>query len=287
MKTRLMLAASAAAVLVFGPGAGAQTATSLFRLTDSLQVSEIASARAVQYYSTGHHGPAIENSACALRIYFNDSGAIDVYSKSGARMELLKYLWYPDSTQQKEEGAGRDEYLVGRTLGLGGIALWDGNEVVRLKATGGRKARTGKIRGGSFAEMTAYGVPYMDGLVDISIHIEMKDRSRVAKVTATEINGKKVQFVTGINYHDGEQVKYGRKYIAVWGVHPMNPGGQPISIGAGMRFRPGRFVMTERTGDEVLIISRPTDEISTEIIAASSLEEELGTAGEFFKYMRK
>ena len=135
MKTRLMLAASAAAVMAVGPGAGAQTATSLFRLTDSLQVSEIASSRAVQYYSTGHHGPAIENSACALRIYFNDSGAIDVYSKSGARMELLEYLWYPDSRQQEEEGAGRDEYLVGRTLGLGGIALWDGNEVVRLKAT--------------------------------------------------------------------------------------------------------------------------------------------------------
>ena len=185
-----MLAASAAAVMAFGSGAGAQTATSLFRLTDSLQVSEIASSRAVQYYSTGHHGPAIENSACALRIYFNDSGAIDVYSKSGTRMELLEYLWYPDSRQQEEEGAGRDEYLVGRTLGLGGIALWDGNEVVRLRATGGRTARTGKIRGGSFAEMTAYGVPYMDGLVDISIRIEMKDRSRTAKVTASELNGK-------------------------------------------------------------------------------------------------
>ena len=120
MKHKIFLAALAA--LFTGVCANAQTASSLFWRADSLQRKEIVSEQAVQYNFVGHHGPAVENSRCALRIYFNDSGAIDVYSKSGAQMELLKYHWYPTEKQMAEEGAGCDEYLVGRTVGLGGIA---------------------------------------------------------------------------------------------------------------------------------------------------------------------
>ena len=58
--------------------AGAQTACSLFWRSDSIQVRRIVSEEAVQYRNVGHHGPAVENKAFALRLYFNDSGAIDV-----------------------------------------------------------------------------------------------------------------------------------------------------------------------------------------------------------------
>lgn len=287
MHTRTIIAAATAAMLIFGASSAAQTATSLFWRADSLQVKEIVSEQAVQYNFVGHHGPAVENSHCALRIYFNDSGAIDVYSKSGKQMELLKYLWYPTEKQQAEEGAGCDEYLVGRTVGLGGIALWDGSEEVKLKATRGRTARVGEIRGGSFAEMIAYGVPYKDDLVDISIRVEMKDNSRVAKVIATELNGKKVQFLTGVNCQKDEQVEYGRKYIAVWGIHPADVSQDPSPLGAGMWFKPGKFVMVEQTDDMVRIISKPASEISTEVVAASIKEDELNSAEKFFAYMRK
>ena len=81
--TTIIAAAAAASTLLFCAQGKAQTATSLFWRADSLQVSEIVSQQAVQYNFVGHHGPAVENSHCALRIYFNDSGAIDVYSKSG------------------------------------------------------------------------------------------------------------------------------------------------------------------------------------------------------------
>ena len=150
MKQKLYLAALAALPLLFSCAqGGAQTATSLFWRSDSLQVKEIVSEQAVQYNFVGHHGAAVENSMCALRIYFNDSGAIDVYSKSGAQMELLKYHWYPTAKQMAEEGAGCDEYLVGKTVGLGGIALWDGEKEVKLVATKGRTARVGQTTAAS------------------------------------------------------------------------------------------------------------------------------------------
>lgn len=265
----------------------AQTACSLFRRADSLQVSEIVSAQPVLYGSVGHHGPAVENSHCALRIYFNDSGAIDVYSKRGGRMELLEYLWYPSEKQQAEEGAGRDEYLTERTLGLGGIALWDGSEQLNLKATRGRTARVGRMRGGSFAELVAYGVPYKDTFVDISIRIEMKDRSREAKIVARELGGKKVQFVTGVNYPEGAALECGRRYIAVWGAHPADLSREPFPIGAGLRFKPGKFGEVVQTGDMLLIVSEPASEISTEAVAASVIDDELDTEEKFFRYMRK
>lgn len=285
--TTIIAAAAAASTLLFCAQGKAQTATSLFWRADSLQVSEIVSQQAVQYNFVGHHGPAVENSHCALRIYFNDSGAIDVYSKSGKQMELAKYLWYPTDKQQAEEGAGCDEYLVGRTVGLGGIALWDGSEEVKLKATKGRTARVGQIRSGSFAEMVAYGVEYKGESVDILIRIEMKDNSRIAKVIGRELNGKKVQFLTGVNYHKGETVEYGRNYIAVWGVHPADVSAAPSPLGAGMWFSPRKFESTEKTGDMVRLISKPATEISTEVVAASIKEDELGSEAKFISYMRK
>lgn len=287
MKQKILLAALAALSLIFSANSVAQTATSLFWRADSLQVNQIVSQQAVQYNFVGHHGPAVENSHCALRIYFNDSGAIDVYSKSGEQMELEKYLWYPTEKQQKEEGAGCDEYLVGRTVGVGGIALWDGEKEVKLKATKGRTARVGEIKGGKYAEMIAYGVEYKGSLVDVSIRVEMKDGSRVAKVVATEINGQKVQFLTGINYHKGETVEYGKKYIAVWGIHPADVSSNPSPLGAGMWFKPSKFQKPEQTADMVRIISKPTKSISTQVVAASIKEDELGSEEKFVSYMRK
>lgn len=288
MKTKTCLAALAALPLFFSCAhGGAQTATSLFWRSDSLQVKEIVSEQAVQYNFVGHHGPAVENSGCALRIYFNDSGAIDVYSKSGAQMELLKYHWYPTEKQMAEEGAGCDEYLVGRTVGLGGIALWDGGKEVKLVATKGRTARVGQIRGGSFAEIIAYGVMYKDETVDISIRVEMTDRSRVAKVIATELGGRKVQFLTGVNFHPGETVEFGKDYISVWGIHPADVSQNPCELGGGMWFKPAKFLAPEKTADMVRIISKPASRIETQVVAASVKESELNTAEKFAAYMRK
>lgn len=273
------------AILV-GTTTSAQTDYSLFFRRDSVQVSEIVSEQAVQYKYVGHHGPAVENSHMALRLYFNDSGAIDLYSKNGKQMELAKYLWYPTEAQQAEEGAGCDEYKVGKTVGLGGYALWDGEKEVKLTATRGRTARVGSIKNGSFAEIIAYGVPYKEDTVDVSIRIEVYDGSREAKLTASELSGKKLQFLTGVNFHEGEDVEMGRDYIAVWGVHPADVSQNPRPIGAGMKFKTSKFSAPEQTEGFVRIISRPSKSVSTIVIGASTKEDDLNTSERFMEYFR-
>ena len=266
---------------------GQNTASSLFWKSDSLQVGEIVSERADLFDELGHNGPALENSHMALRLYYDDSGAVDVYSKSGRGKELERYLWYPDSLQQAEHGAGSDACVTGETLGLGGIALWDGDEVIRLVATKGRTARTGMTKNGSYMEMVAYGVEYMSGLVDISIRIDVTAKDRNAKVTAHELSGKKVQFVTGVNWHEGQHVSFDESHICVWGIHPSDSTASSFPVGAGMLYSAKLFPVVEKTDDMVRIISKHTDQISTIIVAASTKEAELNSLRRFEAYLKK
>lgn len=265
--------------------AQAQTASSLFLRSDSLQVKEIVSETADMYKKVGHHGPAVENSHMALRIYFNNSGAIDLYSKNGRGMELLKYKWYPTEKDQEENGAGCDEYMVGKTVGFGGIALWDGESEVKLVATGGRTARVGDTSKGSYAEMIAYGVPYKGDTVDISIRIDMFAKKREATVTATELSGKKVQFLTGVNYHEGERVSMGEGWVSVWGVHPANVSVDPKPVGAAILYNAKKFESVTKTENMVRLISFPASSVSTKLIGASTKEAELNSAKRFEAYV--
>ena len=265
--------------------AQAQTASSLFLRADSLQVKEIVSETADMYKKVGHHGPAVENSHMALRIYFNNSGAIDLYSKNGRGMELLKYKWYPTEKDQEENGAGCDEYMVGKTVGFGGIALWDGESEVKLVATGGRTARVGDTSKGSYAEMIAYGVPYKGDTVDISIRIDMFAKKREATVTATELSGKKVQFLTGVNYHEGERVSMGEGWVSVWGVHPANVSVDPKPVGAAILYNAKKFESVTKTENMVRLISFPASSVSTKLVGASTKEAELNSAKRFEAYV--
>ena len=265
--------------------AQAQTASSLFLRADSLQVKEVVSETADMYKKVGHHGPAVENSHMALRIYFNNSGAIDLYSKNGRGMELLKYKWYPTEKDQEENGAGCDEYMVGKTVGFGGIALWDGESEVKLVATGGRTARVGDTSKGSYAEMIAYGVPYKGDTVDISIRIDMFAKKREATVTATELSGKKVQFLTGVNYHEGERVSMGEGWVSVWGVHPANVSVDPKPVGAAILYNAKKFESVTKTENMVRLVSFPASSVSTELVGASTKEAELNSAKRFEAYV--
>ena len=200
-------------------------------------------------------------------------------------MELLKYKWYPTEKDQEENGAGCDEYMVGKTVGFGGIALWDGESEVKLVATGGRTARVGDTSKGSYAEMIAYGVPYKGDTVDISIRIDMFAKKREATVTATELSGKKVQFLTGVNYHEGERVSMGEGWVSVWGVHPANVSVDPKPVGAAILYNAKKFESVTKTENMVRLVSFPASSVSTKLIGASTKEAELNSAKRFEAYV--
>ena len=115
----------------------------------------------------------------------------------------------------------------------------------------------------------------------------MSVKKREATITAKELSGKKVQFLTGVNYHEGQRVTYADGYISVWGIHPADVSQNPIPIGAGMFYTAKAFAKVEKTEDMVRIISKPTAKITTQVVAASTKEAELNSAQRFEAYMSK
>ncbi|MBQ3635606.1 MAG: DUF4861 family protein [Bacteroidales bacterium] len=267
----------------------AQTDVSLFMKSDKVQRAEIDTTEADIYKSIGHHGPAIENKYMALRLYFNNSGAIDVYSKAKPGLELKEYGWYPTEAQIAE-GAGCDEYRVGKTTGLGGVSLWDGEKEVKLVATEGRKVGVSKdIKGNSQMYMIARGVEYRGKKVDIKVTVTVSNKSRVADITAECVNGHKVMFMTGVNFHKGQSIELSDGRIAVWGIHPADVVKNPLPIGGAIVYNKrkwkGSKIDTEK-GFIGIVTPMPVVKAKTRVVAACSREDNLNTEEKFFNFVK-
>ena len=262
------------------------TDTSLYMKSDKITyLTDIGSETGDLYKTIGHHGPAIENEWMALRIYFSDKVAIDVYSKAKPGLELKKANWYPTAEQQKE-GWGADYYKVASTVGLGGVKLWDGEKIVPLNPVTNRLARVGKTDSTSWMEMISRGVPYKGKKVDILVRVTVFSGKREAQVEAVSLSGEKVQFATGINYFKDFETKKRTNYIAVWGKHPEDVAAEIVSIGAAIMYNPKDYVKTTDDGTQYLLISKPTKSLQTKIISASAREQEINTIDKLEAYIK-
>lgn len=262
-------------ISIISANAMAQTDASLFWRSDSLQVDVIDSQEAIQYKKVGHHGPAVENPYMALRLYFNNSGAIDIYSKAKPGLELKKYLWYPSNTAIEKDYAGCDEYRVGKTVGLGGISLWDGEKEIKLEATKGRKASVKAIKGGHQMTMLSRGVIYKGTPIDIEVIVTVDD-TRWAKVEARAIGRNDIQFLTGVNHHNGQSISIAttifKHKLFAGGIHPADVIEHPLPIYSAMKAQKKYWKHRDITSDMLRLISKPTNYVKA-YIATTCLRE--------------
>jgi len=275
-----------AVFLIIQTQAQNKTDVSLFMRSDSIQQSEISSESGDLYTTIGHHGPAVENEWMALRIYFSEKAAIDVYSKAKPQLELKAKEWYPTAEEQKE-GWGADYYKVGATVGLGGVWLWDGEKPVKLNPVSNRTARVVKEPTCSYMEMLSEGVPYMGRKVDVLVRVTVYLGERNAKVEAFALCDEPVQFVTGINYHEGEEIYKKDGLIAAWGIHPEDVAAEIVEIGAAILYNPADFVKTEDDGTQFLLVSKPGKELKTWISSACAREPEINNMKKFIGFLEK
>ncbi len=263
-----------------------KTDVSLFMRADSIQQNEISEKSGDLYNTIGHHGPAVENEWMALRIYFSEKAAIDVYSKAKPQLELRAKEWYPTADEQKD-GWGADYYKVGETVGLGGVWLWDGEKPVKLNPVSNRTARVVKEPTCSYMEMLSEDVPYMGRKVDILVRVTVYSGERNAKVEAFALTDEPVQFVTGINYHKGGEIYKKEGLIAAWGIHPEDVAAEIVEIGAAILYNPDDFVKTADDGTQFLLISKPGKQLKTWISSACPREPEINTMKKFVSFLEK
>jgi len=262
------------------------TDVSLFMKDDPGHLlSEVYSESGDMYRILAHHGPAIENEYLGFRLYFDKKAAIDIYSKTKPGLELKDAAWYPTPEQQKE-GWGADYYKVGKTVGLGGVRLWDGEKVIPLDPVSGRYCRVVKEGSVSFLEMLSSQVPYQNRKVDILVRITVFSGIRSAKVEAFALCDENVQFVTGINYHEGQEVVMADNYMLSWGLHPEDVAAEKVEMGAAILYNPEDFVQKEDDGNQKLLISYPTKQLECWITSANARELEINSFEAFDGYVR-
>ncbi len=265
----------------------AQSDVSFFLRSDSIRLSVMDTIADDLFRKVGHHGPAIENSYMALRIYFKKGCAIDVYNKTHACLELKDYGWYPND-QQIADGAGSDEYLVGKTTGLGGMSLWDGEKQILLAGTKGRRVEALKTKDGATLSMLVRGVEYKGELVDIKLTINVKDDSRIAEVVGECTSGQKVIFMSGVNYHEGESITSENGHIAVYGLHPAGVVKEPHALGAAVSFdkKWQSLDADKETSFLPIITKKAVKKAKVSIIATSEREDALNSEAKFLDFVR-
>lgn len=264
-----------------------KTEVSLFMKKDiAIYLTEVESKSGNLFNKVGHHGPAVETQWYGLRIYFNKSGAIDVYSKAIPRQELKEKKWYP-SIKDQINGWGADYYKVGKTLGLGGIQLWDGEKVISLHPVSKRTAEVSKNEDSSTMEMLSENIPYKGKTVDVLVRVTVFSDKREAQVEAFSKNGEPVQFVTGINYHKGVKVLKAENYISTWGIHPEDVAAEKAEVGAAILFNKNDFEKQLDDGKQVMLISKPAMTLKTWITSANTRENEINNSKKFIEYLNK
>ena len=261
------------------------TDASLFHRSDSLYVNEIKEASGDLYKKVGHHGPAIENEWMALRLYFNNKAcAVDVYNKQKKGLELKSAKWYPTEKEQKK-GLGADYYKAGSTMGLGGVRLWDGEKVVALAPVSMRTARVKKCGSISQMEMLSEDVPYKGKKVDVLVRVTAYSGIREMKVEAFALCDDEVQFVTGINYHQGQKVEKADNYVISWGYHPEDVAAEKIKVGAAIIVNPDNYVDKKDDGKQQMYITKPTKYTEHWVTSTIEKDKKLGTLEAFEKYV--
>jgi len=249
------------------------------------QLLEVVSETGDMYRTLGHHGPAVENEFMALRIYFNFKTAIDVYSKSKPGLELDEARWYT-SPEQQLNGWGADYYKVGNTVGLGGLKLWDGENVVDLNPVTERKASVEKKDSSALIEMVSRGIPYRGQMVDILLRVTVRSGEREAKVEAISLSGDEVQFITGLNYHEGVETVWADNYLMTWGLHPEDVAAEKVEVGGAIMFTPSDFEKSIDDGTQKLLIAKPGKQLSWRISSANGKETSINNFTSFNQYIK-
>lgn len=207
--------------------------------------------------------------------------------KSRQGLELGSTGWY-STKEQQNSGWGADYYRVGKSVGLGGIKLWNGEKAVPLNPVSKRSAKVVKgADGTSYMEMVSEGIPYEGQKVNILVRVTVYPDSRKAKVEAFSQTGLPVQFVTGINYHKGVAILKSKNYLATWGIHPEDVAVDKVAVGAALIFDAADFERQTDDGHQILLISKPSKQIQTWITSANEREPEINTFDKLIQSLNK
>jgi hypothetical protein len=137
----------------------------------------------------------------------------------------------------------------------------------------------------SYMEMLSEGIPYRGDTIDVLVRVTVFSGIREAKVEAFAFSKHPVQFMTGVNYHQGTSTFEGSNFIGTWGLHPEDVAAFQLNIGSGIVYQPENFEQKIKSKTQFQLVSKPTKYISTWITSSCELEKQLNTKELFAAYL--
>src|SRR5215831_9842590 len=168
-----------------------------------------------------------ESEKNAWRIYFDPRNAIDLYGKRRS-MLLLKRFAEPEFDYHAESPDGRDTYEIGDALGIGSVAAWSQNKVVKADDVKNREYRvisSGPVR--SIVELTYDGWNVSGSRVTLRTRITQWACDRGFYQSITTDNTSSLSLATGLPLKPSVPVFHaetGRTWLASWGEQVVKPG---------------------------------------------------------------
>jgi len=263
------------------------TDASMFWKKSNKYINFVESETGDLYKTLGHHGPAVENLWVGYRIYFNNTMSVDVLSKFEPRIELRRTKWYGNDSLHNEN-YGKDNFKVWKTVGLGGLRLWENDATKYLETQTKRTASISKTDTSATINITSLGIPYQNELIDIEVKLTVIDNARHAIIETKVLTGKEVQFATGLVMNEKLRVERTERSMMTWGNYESPAASERFDVGAALVYDTSDFNKFVEEEQQLLLISKPTNYLKYYISSANEKESSnLNSFSAFQKYVNK
>jgi len=263
--------------------AGVDTSLAFKSMGDH-QINQIGATNGDLYKDLLHHGPAVENEWVGYRIYFNQYLSVDLLSKFVPRLELAQSQWY---TLKKKDLAsqnyGTDNFKVKKTVGLGGLRLFDSTlgdkgEIVTLALADNKQAEriasVSKDKGSAYILMQNKQVNYQGSTVDIDIKLSVVAGQRYAVVQVDVADNKTVSFASGLVVHsDLKSVIKDDDMFLTWGDYDSPAADEQYDVGAAIVFDSSLIDYQVKIDDQLLFVTKPLNSFTYIITSANEKEQ--------------
>ncbi|GAA4300232.1 DUF4861 domain-containing protein [Nibribacter koreensis] len=264
-----------------------------FQNIDSLRVPDEVTDHS---YFLRYEGPGWESDKVGYRFYLDWRNGVDVFGKKTADMVLQDVGLDGYDSYHTAQPWGMDILKVGKTLGVGSLAIFDNEQAVRVEKTDS-----------TYSKITQNGDVYSSILTDyygwrvagqnLNVHSQLSIHAgtRLTHHQMRIENGQPQNIATGlikdknaklITTNKGEAGKhYG--YIATYGKQSLNT--PPDNVGIAVFFKPQDLIsITEDPLNHLVLLKPSNGQAEYYFLAAWELEQNgIKTEAEFLKYIER
>lgn len=260
-----------------------------FQNIDSLRVPDEHTDHS---YYIRYEGPGWESDKVGYRFYLDWRNAVDVFGKTTDAVVLQQVGQDGFDSYHEMQDWGMDVLKVGKSLGVGSLAIFQDGKAIRIEKTDSVNARISE-NGVVYSSITTnyYGWQLADQKLDIESILGIHAGSRLTHHQVTAIGSTPQNFSTGLikdakaKLHSSTGDKSSWGYLASWGPQSLNND----QLGIAVLFRAKDLQEFTQDENSHVVKLKPTQQgIEYYFLAAWELEPGgIKTEAQFLEYLKQ